>query len=452
MKVKFIEATRYLDDGRLLKTKKLFYPALTFPLLAALTPPDFEISMTHEIFEGTDVDFDEKVDLVGLTSITNNIFRAYEIADEFRRRGVPVVMGGFHATVEPEEALQHADTVIIGEAEETWPQFLRDFRSEKPRRVYQSPNRPSLVGLPVPRFDILNVKNYRGYGRKGLSRKLFPSVIPIQTARGCPYSCDFCDITHFHAGTYRPRPIEDVIGEIKAQRARHVCFIDDNIFARFERAKELFRALVPLKIRWVGQGTLAAAQDEELLHLARRSGCFGILAGIETISPESLASVGKDGLNRIDSYRRLLRTYQKEGIDVNASMTFGFDGDGTEVFRASYDFLMENRVPYAGLQPIRPSPGTPFYAHLMREGRLKDERWWLNRELTARIFELKFTGSAIPEDDFKKGLIRLYRRFYSWPSILRRFLLPPQRGFLLKILVTAAMRRKISTRAFISEC
>jgi radical SAM superfamily enzyme YgiQ (UPF0313 family) len=451
MKVKFIEATRYLDNGRLLKTRKLFYPALTFPLLAALTPPDIEISMTHEIFEGTDIDFDEKADLVGLTSITNNVYRAYEIADEFRRRGVPVVMGGFHASVEPEEALRHADAVIIGEAEETWPEFLRDFRDGKSRPVYRTSNRPSLAGLPVPRFDILNTKHYRGYRRKGLARKLLPPVIPIQTARGCPYSCDFCDITHFHAGTYRPRPIRDVVEEIRAQRARHVCFVDDNIFADHERAKELFRSLVPLKIRWVGQGTLTAAQDGELLRLARRSGCFGILAGIETISPESLASVGKAGLNRVDSYRRLLRAFRKKGIDVNASMTFGFDGDGADVFNATYDFLMANRVPYAGLQPIRPSPGTPLYGRLMREGRLKDERWWLNRELTARVFELKFTGSAIPEIDFKKGLFRMYNRFYSWPSILRRFLVPPQRGFPLKILVTAALRRKISARAFISE-
>lgn len=449
MKVKLIESTRYLADGRLLKTDKLFYPALTFPLLASLTPPDVEIVMRHEILE--DIDFEERVDLVALTSITNNVLRAYEIADEFRRRGVPVVMGGFHASVEPEEALGHADTVIIGEAEETWPEFLEDFRRGTSRRIYRAGRRPSLEALPLPRFDILNPRHYRGYRRLGLWRRLLPPVIPVQTARGCPQACDFCDITRFEAGTYRPRPVADVVSEIKARRARFVCFVDDNIFARHSRAKELFRALIPLKIRWLGQGTLAAAEDAELLALARRSGCRGILVGIETVSRASLASVGKAGLNRVDSYGRLLRAYRKAGIDVDASMTFGFDGDGPDVFDATYDFLVKNRVPYAGLQPIRPSPGTPLYDRLKQEGRLKEERWWLNRELTARVFDLKFTGAAIPDSEFGSGLFRLYRRFYSWPSIVRRFVVPPQRGFVLKILATLAMRRKISPHAFISE-
>ena len=449
MKVKFVEATRYRDDGRLLKTDKLFYPALTFPLLAALTPPDIEVAMCHEIFE--DVDFEEKVDLVALTSITNNVYRAYEIADEFRRRGVPVVIGGFHASVEPEESLAHVDAVFIGEAEETWPEFIKDFRRGKFRRIYRAPQRPALDGLPLPRFDILNPRHYHGYGRRGLRRRLLPPVIPVQTARGCPQACDFCDITRFEAGTYRPRPVADVVSEIEARGARFVCFVDDNIFAKRARAKELFRALIPLKLKWVGQGTLAAAEDPELLDLAQRSGCRGILAGIETISEDSLASVGKAGLNRVGAYRRLLHAYRKARIDVDASMTFGFDGDGPGVFDATYEFLMGNRVPYAGLQPIRPSPGTPLYDRLKRDGRLKDERWWLNRELTARVFDLKFTGCAIPDGAFGPGLLRMYRRFYSWPSILRRFLMPPRRGFALKILATLAMRRKISSHAFISE-
>lgn len=449
MKIKFIESTRYLQDGRLLKAKKLPYPALTFPLLAALTPPDIKISMTHEIFE--DVDFEEKVDLVGLTSITNNVDRAYEIADEFRRRKTPVVMGGFHASVEPEEASEHADTIFIGEAEETWPRFLEDFRNGTPKKIYQAAARPSLAGLPLPRFSIINPKFYRGYERKGLARFFLKPAIPIQTARGCPFTCDFCDITHFHAGTYRPRPIPDVVNEIRALGGRWVCFVDDNIFAKYSRAKELFRALIPLKIRWVGQGTLAAAEDEELLRLARESGCRGILVGIETISRRSLVSVHKERLNKVELYKKYLKAYKKAGIDVDASMTFGFDDDGPEVFKDTYDFLQKNHVPYAGLQPIRPSPGTPLYQRLKNEGRLKDDKWWLNRDLTARVYELKFTGSKIPDGEFGKSLFRMVKRFYSMGSIIRRFLLPPQRAFPLKILITLSLRRKISPQAFISE-
>jgi len=449
VKIKFIESTRYLQDGRLLKAKKLHYPALTFPLLAALTPPDIEVSMTHEIFE--DVDFEEKADLVGLTSITNNVFRAYEIADEFRRRHVPVVMGGFHASVEPQEALEHADAVFIGEAEETWPRFLDDFRNGKPKKVYQAAAKPSLAGLPLPRLSLINPKHYRGYERKGLARFFIKPAIPVQTARGCPFTCDFCDITHFHAGTYRPRPIPDVVNEIRKLGGSWICFVDDNIFAKYSRAKEFFRSLLPLKIRWVGQGTLAAAEDEELLRLAKESGCYGILVGIETISRSSLSSVHKERLNKVELYEKYLRAYRKAGIDVDASMTFGFDDDGPDVFERTYRFLQRNRVPYAGLQPIRPSPGTPLFQKLKAEGRLKEDKWWLNKELTARVYDLKFTGSKISDTEFGPALFRMYKRFYSPGSIMRRFLLPPQRGFLLKILVTLALRRKISPQAFISE-
>ena len=449
VRIKFIESSRYLQDGRLLKTKKLSYPALTFPLLAALTPPDIEVSMTHEIFE--EVDFSEKVDLVGLTSITNNVYRAYEIADEFRRRKVPVVMGGFHASVEPDEALKHADTVFIGEAEETWPRFLEDFRQGTPRKIYRAAARSSLAGLPLPRFSIINPKYYRGYESKGPARFFIKPAIPVQTARGCPFTCDFCDITHFHAGTYRPRPVSEVVSEIRALGGRWVCFVDDNIFAKYSRAKDLFRALIPLKIRWVGQGTLAAAEDEELLNLAKESGCFGILVGIETVSQKSLASVHKERLNKVELYEKYLKAYKKAGIDIDASMTFGFDEDSPEVFDETYEFLQKNHVPFAGLQPIRPSPGTPLYQRLKNLGRLKDDSWWLNRKLTAEVYGLKFTGSKVPDAEFSRGLFRLYKRFYSAGSILRRFLLPPQRGFLLKIMITLFLRRKISPQAFISE-
>ncbi len=449
VKIKFIESTRYLQDGRLLKSRKLLYPALTFPLLTALTPPDIEVSMTHELLE--DIDFDEKADLIGLTSITNNVFRAYEIADEFRRRGVPVAMGGFHASVEPDEALEHADTVFIGEAEETWPRFLNDFQDGKPKKVYEAAARPSLSGLPLPRFSIINPSHYRGYEEKGLARFFIKPATPVQTARGCPFTCDFCDITHFHAGTYRPRPISDVVNEIRGLGGRWVCFVDDNIFAKYPRAKELFRALIPLKIRWAGQGTLAAAEDEELLRLAKESGCYGILVGIETISRSSLSSVHKERLNKVELYEKYLRVYKRAGIDVDASMTFGFDGDGPEVFDLTYRFLQKNHVPFAGLQPIRPSPGTPLYQKLKAEGRMKEDRWWLNKELTARVYDLKFKGSKIPETEFGPALFRMYRRFYSTGSMIRRFILPPQRGFLLKVLITLFLRRKISPQAFISE-
>lgn len=448
MKIKFIESTRYLQDGTLLKTKKQLYPSLTFPLLAALTPPGIELSLTHEIFD--DVDFDEKADLVALTCITNNALRTYEISDEFRRRKVPVVMGGFHISAEPEEALEHADSVFIGEAEETWPQFLHDFERGTAKRIYKATRPPSLDGLPLPRYSILNKARYVGYQKKGLYRRWLKPLIPVQTARGCSSSCDFCDVALFHEGTYRARPVADVVDEIKTVGAKFVCFVDDNIFADYSRAKELFRALIPLKIVWIGQGTICAAEDEELVGLARRSGCFGLLIGLETLSQKGLESVGKN-INEVERYERNLQVYKKAGISVDASMVFGFDDEEPSIFEDTYRFLIRNRIPFAGLQPLRPSPGTPFYERLKAEGRLKVGKWWLDRDTAAKVYELKFTGTEVGGEDFSENLFTLYKRFYSLGSIARRFLWPPQRRFLLNIGVTLAMRKKISRQAFISE-
>ena len=448
MKLKFIESSRYLLDGTLLKTRRLFFPAITFPYLAALTPRDIEISMTHEILE--DIDFEERVDLVGLTSITNNVLRAYEIADEYRKRKVPVAMGGFHASAQPDEALEHADFVFVGEAEDTWPQFLQDFKNGNPKRLYEAPRSPSLEKLPIPRYDIIKKANYVGYANKSLMRHILKPLIPIQSARGCTARCDFCDVTHFHKGTYRVRPVPDVVGEIKTLQARFVCFVDDNIFANYARAKDLFKALIPLKIKWIGQGTISAAEDKELLSLAKKSGCIGLLVGLETISQLSLSSVGKKE-NKVNRYERNLKAYKNMGIDIDASMTFGFEGEDPSVFKNTLDFLMKNRVPFAGLQPLRPSPTTSLYDKLKSQGRLKKEKWWLDRESVARVYDLKFTGAKIPDDDFAKNLYSMYKNFYSWRNIVLRFLWPPQSRFLRNIILTAKMRKKISPQAFISE-
>jgi radical SAM superfamily enzyme YgiQ (UPF0313 family) len=448
MKIRFIESTRYCQDGSLLKARRMFYPSLTFPYLAALTPSEHELTMTHELLE--DIDPKEKVDLVAMTSVTNNVLRAYEIADAFRRRGIPVAMGGFHASLEPEEALEHVDFVFVGEAEETWPRFLEDLKNGTPQRIYRADRPPSLAGIPIPDYSIIDPRHYVGYNRTGVVRRRLPPLIPVQTARGCLGGCDFCDVNHFHDGTYRARPVPEVVQEIRSLGSRFVCFVDDNIFADYARAKALFHALIPLKLTWLGQGTITAAEDSELMDLTRRSGCVGMLVGIESISQSSLESVSKRG-NQVARYSRNLQVYKKNGIDVDASLVFGFDGEDPSVFDSTYRFLMENRIPFAGLQPLRPSPGTPLFKKLKSEGRLKEDKWWLNRDSVARVFDLKYTGSHMSSEEFSDGLFHMYQRFYSMGSILKRFLWPPQRRFPIKLVITFACRRKISRQAFISE-
>ena len=330
MKIKLIGPTRYLENGRLLRSKKLIVPSLTFPLLAALTPPDIDVSIVNEICE--DINFEEKVDLVGITSYTINIHRAYQIADEFRKRNVPVVMGGIHVSMEPEEAKEHADTIIIGEAEETWPQFIDDIRNGKRKKFYKAEKRPSLVHLPIPRFSLINKSHYVDY-----------RVIPIQTGRGCPHSCDFCSVTKFSGKQYRPRPIPDVINEIRTIGEKIYFFIDDNIFASPSRARELLKALIPLRILWIGQATISAAEDKELIELARKSGCIELGVGLESLSGKNLDSVGKT-INKVEHYEKNLKTYRKLGIRVAASMIFGFDDEKPGVFKETYHFLLKNLV------------------------------------------------------------------------------------------------------------
>lgn len=449
MRIRFVESTRYLATGRLLKARRLLYPSLTFPLLAALAPGDVEVSMSHELVE--EVPLDDRPDLVAMTGVTNNILRTYEIADEYRRRGVTVAIGGFHVSAEPAEALDHADVVFVGEAEETWPHFLADYRAGRHARLYEAGAPPPLDRLPVPRLSIVNPDHYLGYGSGPLVRRLLPPAIPVQTARGCPNGCAFCDVARFHRGTYRARPVAAVVNEIRALGARRVCFVDDNITADPGRAKSLFRAIAPLRLSWFGQATAAMADDPELLALARSSGCETLLVGVESVCEGSLASVGKDRLNRPDLLAPRLRAFREAGIDVNASMTFGFDADRPSVFRDTHEFLVRHRVPYAGWQPLRPSPATPLLARLKAEGRLDREAWWLDREAVGRVFHLKFRHPQIGRDEFALGCFEWYRKFYSLSSVARRLLVPPQRRLFTKLAVMAACRRKISPHAFISE-
>ena len=435
MKIKLIGPTRYLENGKLLKSKKLIIPSLTFPLLAALTPPDIDVSIVNEICE--DINFEEKVDLVGITSYTINIHRAYQIADEFRKRNVPVVMGGIHVSMEPEEAKKHADTIIIGEAEETWPQFINDFRNGERKKVYKAEKRPPIANLPIPRFSLINKSHYVDY-----------QLIPIQTARGCPHSCDFCSVTRFSGRRYRPRPISDVINEIKSLGAKYCFFIDDNIFASPSRARELLRALIPLRILWIGQATISAAEDRELIELAQKSGCIELAVGLESLSRKNLKSVRKT-INKVEHYEKNLKTYRKAGIRVAASMIFGFDDDESGVFKETYHFLMKNRLPYTYWTALCPYPETPLYKRLKDQGRLKDAKWWLNRN--RRIYGLEFTGIRMKEEVFSKNLYRYYRRFYSIRSIITRALFPPQRKWLPTIYLNLAYRKRITRQASVFE-
>ncbi len=381
------------------KRSKALVPPLGLAMVAALTPPDVEISLTDE--NVTPVDFQKQTDLVGITALTVTAPRAYYIADTFRARGVKVVLGGIHPSVLPEEAGQHADAVVIGEAEGVWPKVIEDFMANKLQRVYQQRERPSLVGLPLPRRDLFAKGAY--YVKNTLS-----------TTRGCPYSCAFCSVTSFFGHTYRCRPVEEVLKEIETFKERKpIFFIDDNIVGNPKFAKELFRAIIPYKIKWVGQASVTIARDDELLKLAAASGCIGLLIGFESMSPASLATVGKK-INVVDEYEEVIKKIHSQGIAIHGFFIFGLDEDDEHIFTRTVRFAQKMRLESAGFAYPTPLPGTVFYESLDKAGRLITKEW------SKYVDEIVFEPKLMSRETLHRGHVWASREFFSLPSIWAR--------------------------------
>ncbi|MCX5919140.1 MAG: radical SAM protein, partial [Deltaproteobacteria bacterium] len=306
--------------------KKIMFPRLSLPVVASLTPPDFTVKILDEYFDS--IDYDQHVDLIGITAMTTQAPRAYQISDEFRKRGKKVIMGGSHATALPEEALNHVDSVVIGEAEGIWNEVLQEFTNHRLRKIYRSSEFPSLKGLPIPRYDLLKQDRYR----------LLKINFPVQIGRGCPNRCEFCSVNQFFGHRYRHRPIEEIVEEIKRIDRKGIVFVDDNLMGDPEFAKSLFEHLIPLKIRWVGQVSLNVAKDEELLDLAVRSGGALMFIGLETLSPKTIQDMHKTFFHP-GEMAELLRKIRSRGIHIRASVIFGFDGDDKEDLEAMVQFL-----------------------------------------------------------------------------------------------------------------
>jgi radical SAM superfamily enzyme YgiQ (UPF0313 family) len=380
------------------------FPRLSLPVLASLTPPDFEVKIIDDHFEP--VPFEEPADLVGISYMTPQAPRAYQIADEFRKRGKKVVMGGIHASALPDEALEHSDAVVVGEAEEIWPRVLEHFREGKMKGVYRSPQFPELRGLPRPRYDLLKRERYR----------LLNINFPVQAGRGCPFRCEFCSVTRFFGGQFRFRPVEEVVEEIQRTELKKIFFIDDNIIGDPEYARDLFLALIPLKLRWVGQASLNLAKDAELLRLAKKSGCAVLFIGVESLSGESLKEIGKSFF-KAEEVQSSLQKVQSQGIAVRASIVFGFDHDDREVFSRTVNFLVKNKVAYADFFILTPLPGTPFRERLGKENRILSNNW-SDYDSLRTVFRPK----QMTPEELNQGLWQAYQSFYSLKNICRRIM------------------------------
>ena len=348
------------DGSKAVKPPLAAWPPLNVYLLAAYVPPADEVEVIDENIRSLDTG--ASFDLVGITVVTAAAVRAYRIADIFRKRGVPVVLGGPHVSALPDEARAHADAVVIGEGDKVWPRLIEDARAGTLKPTYEGGCLADLAGLPYPRRDLVDRAAY-----------LIPDI--IQTSRGCPHKCEFCYLSTPDKAPYRTRPVADIIGEIEAMPpGRFLMFADDNLTADLKFAKALFRAMIPLKRRWIAQTTVKVADDPELLELMARSGCHSVLWGLESIRPESLAAAGKR-TNRADDYARAFRALHSYGILGAASFVFGFDGETPDVFAATIDAVRKMKCDLPIIYALTPLPDTPRYRFLAAAGRLTGDTW-----------------------------------------------------------------------------
>jgi len=354
MKILLVSPVR---DPHKFTNKGILIPQLALFILQGLTPKKHEVKLVEE--EYMELDLEEECDVVAISCLTSNAYRGYRIADSFREKGKIVVMGGIHPSLLPDEALEHADTVVIGEAEGVWEKILDDIESGNLQERYHEPN---------PDLDRYIPKDF-----STLSKKRMYNLVPLQTSRGCPYNCDFCCVTDIFGKKITLIPVKHIVRDIKESGARNFIFLDDNIIGNQKYARELFTALIPLKIRWVGQSSISFARNIEIMELAKKSGCRGLFIGLESVLETNTNKYKK--LKSLEDTQQSIKKILKMGILIQASVIFGFDEDTHETFGETIKFLVKNRISLASINALTPYPGTRVFEQLKEAGRLLHEKW-----------------------------------------------------------------------------
>ena len=401
-KLLLIQPSPYEKDGKVIKKKKLYFTGLALPLLAALTPDDWETELIYEVIE--DVPFDTDADLIGVSTMGHGVIRSIDIAKEYRRRGKSVILGGYMASIMPEEAVKYCDSLIIGDAELVWQQMLSDFENGKLKKTYEKPLEGNWYSTPSPRFDLLEGKNLGDF-------------LPVQAGRGCPNSCSFCSVSCLYSGRYVKRPLPEVIRDIEQIKSlgyKKILLLDDNIFSDRKYLDSLLDTLIKLDISWMSQCEITIGKDDELLEKLQKSGCTTLSFGLESISRESLISMDK-GWAVPAEYDFLIQNIRNHGIDVSTEMVVGGEGDTLESIRMTKDFIERNKISVPRFYILTPFPGTRFFDQIKEEGRLVNNDIY-SYDGTSAVYRPK----NMTPDELTQAYWELYSELFTIKSIIKR--------------------------------
>ena len=392
---RFTNYPAHSELARMFGKRRLMVP-LALPTIASLTPENYDIRIFDEEIEK--LPRNGKPDIVGITTLAATGKRAFELGDHYRSKGAKVVFGGPYASFSIEEALKHGDAVVVGEAEGNWEQCLADFENGRMKPVYQSPTFVEYKWQKPPRWDLVNMK------------RIFQ--IAIQVSRGCPFNCDFCLVSKNFGRKMRYREISNVIEEIRSAPSKRFFFVDDNLTINKKYAKDLMRALIPLKISWACMCSLDVATDDELLRLMAEAGCFNILVGFESLNPASLEESNKHHNKGGKIYQEAIEKIHAAGIHITASFVVGFDHDTLEDFNRIFQFTLEHHLPTVNLHLLHAPPGTEIHEKLRKEGRLLER----NSELGAGHFP-SIHYKNISQIDMFDAYMETIARLYSFDTI-----------------------------------
>ncbi len=408
MQVTFIKPTLgCLSEGEHFIDEACMEP-LSLGVLAGLTPSGVDCRLFDDRFD--EIDYDEPTDLVAINVETFTARRAYEIASEYRARKVPVVMGGMHATLIPDEVAEHADAIYMGDGEELWAQVVADSHNGILRKRYVGKPGIPQPGV-LPRRDLYN-------------RHKYLPVSLLQFGRGCRFNCEFCAVSKYFDSCHYLRPVAEVIAEIIAQSQKDIFFVDDNFVSNHQAVKKLLRALIPLKIRWVSQASIEHTRDAEMMRLFVESGCMGNVIGFESLAIENLHQMNKvTNLAAFDGYAREVETLRSHHLQTWAAFALGYDHDTVESILKTCEWGISNHFTFAAFNVLMPYPSTPFYERMKTEGRLLyDGRWWLHKDY--RFNNAAFRPAKMTPEELTETAWACRKRWSAWTSIAERALDP----------------------------